>query len=254
MKNSNEQIQLLKNEKKELLKRIAELETKNRALQLQSPNYKSAISLQPITKKVFMAVEGKDDKNFVDAFLKHLAIDPKIYQIEEIAGNTKYQSTIPTLVKTSGFMDNVKALIIIRDADEDPNATFQSLTHLITKIGLQPPNNPNEYSNGNPSVGLFIMPGKGLMGALESLALKTVEKDPITPLITKFLEDIQKLPNIDLGSNNEIDKRKAQIYLATRLELVYQVGLAAQKGYFDFDDLSEELQAFKEFCLKINNF
>ncbi len=49
----------------------------------------------------------------------------------------------------AGF-SNVEMLAVVRDADEDAKAVFQSIKQLISKEELEPPNKLNKISQGRP--------------------------------------------------------------------------------------------------------
>ena len=127
-----------------------------------------------------LAVEGLDEKNFFDKLLKYLGISD--VQIEDVGGKDNFPNRFPALLKTTGFFRAdgcplVTHLAIVRDKNQDD--AFKSVSNIVTKSGLEPPPKHSTYSSGQPSVGIFIMPGIDVDGTmLEDLCLKTVEKHP----------------------------------------------------------------------------
>ena len=140
----------------------------------------------------------------------------------------------------TGFSD-VKVLAIIRDADNDANAAFKSISNILRKEGLKPATKVTQFSDGIPKIGIFIMPGNSDAGMLEDLCLKTVENNPAMDCVRPFGNCISELEE----SPNNIVKAKAQAFLAAMPELANSIGVGAQKGYWNFK--SEELTDLKSF-------
>jgi hypothetical protein len=196
-----------------------------------------------ITSKKVLAVEGQDEKNFLDKLLKYLGFND--FQIEDVGGKDNFPDKFPNLLKTSGFSHAdgsplVTHLVIIRDKEDD-NA-FESISNIVVKAGLKPPNKHSTFSDSNPKVGIFIMPGAEVQGTmLEDLCLKTVENQPAMKCVNEFVSCASAL---DTKPKN-LSKAKAQTFLAAQPEIVNSVGVGAQKGYWDFE--SPALDELKQF-------
>lgn len=194
-----------------------------------------------ICQKKVLAVEGKDEVNFFDALLRYVGVtDFKTY---DVAGKSQFKNKLPALIKTSGFSE-VEVFAVIRDADEDATASFISIKNILKKEGLKPPTQMNRFSDGEPIVGIFIMPGNSDKGMLEDLCLRTVKNHPAMECVNIFSDCISKLEN----PPNNLTKSKAQAFLAAMPEIVSSVGIGTRKGYWDFD--SKELTELISF---INN-
>lgn len=191
-----------------------------------------------ITKTKLLAVEGKDELNFFDAFLDHLGITA--FEIREVGGKNRFKEKLPALVKQDSF-SNVQFLAIIRDANDDATATFRSIVDILRKEGLTPPPQTNQFSNATPRIGIFIMPGNSDQGMLEHLCLQTVETHPAMRCVLPFNECVSSLQN----PPSILIKSKALAFLAAMPEYVNSVGLGAQKGYWNFD--SNKLDNLKLF-------
>lgn len=184
--------------------------------------------MKPIREKTVLAVEGKDEVNFFGALLEYLEITGS--DIRDLGGKYKFKVKLPALVKTSGFSD-VEVLAVIRDADTDADAAFDSVRNVLTKEGLEPPARMNRFSDGNPMIGIFIMPGDSDRGILEDLCLRTVKDHPAMGCVDIFVDCAAELdhpPKIPA-------KAKAQAFLAAMPEIVNSVGLGAQKRYWNFN-------------------
>jgi len=193
---------------------------------------------KPIREKKVFAVEGKDEVNFFEALLKHLGITG--FDIRDVGGKDKFKKKLPALAHTSGFSD-IEVLVVVRDADNDPDAAFDSVRKVLRSQKLEPPDRMNQFSDGNPRIGIFIMPGNSDTGMLEDLCLKTVEEHPAMECVNAFIDCASGLndpPKI-------VAKAKAQAFLAAMPEIVNSVGVGAQKGYWNFD--SDELDNLRSF-------
>ena len=194
--------------------------------------------LEPIRQKKVLLVEGRDEKNFFDALLRYVGITG--VEIRELGGKRQFKGKLPALVKTSGF-SNIELFAVIRDADENASATFESVKDILRRQHLKPPENMNQFSEGSPSVGVFIMPGDSDTGMLEDLCLRTVKDHPAMVCVDSFVECILQLE--DLPHN--MAKAKAQAFLAAMPEIANSVGIGAQKGCWKFD--SEDLASLRSF-------
>lgn len=195
-----------------------------------------------IQQKKVLAVEGKDEVNFFRALLTYVGITD--IDVREVGGKRQFKTKLPALVRMSGFSD-VEVLAIIRDADNNAKAAFKSIRNILKKEKLEPPNQVNQFSNGTPKIGIFIMPGNSDAGMLEDLCLKTVKDYPAMACTGSFIDCVLNLEN----PPNNIAKAKAQAFLAAMPKLANSVGVGAQKGYWNFE--SEELTDLKSFIDKL---
>ncbi|RJS68443.1 hypothetical protein CW696_08625 [ANME-2 cluster archaeon] len=189
--------------------------------------------MEPIREKKVLAVEGKDEVNFFDALLKHLGITDDV-EVRDVGGKYQFKSKLPALVRTTGFSD-VEVFAIIRDADTDANAAFESIRDILKGQDLEPPSQINQFSDGNPRIGIFIMPGNSDTGMLEDLCLKTVDEQPAMECANVFIDCASGLRD----PPQVMAKAKAQVFLAAMPEIANSVGVGAQKGYWNFN--SDEL-------------
>lgn len=185
-------------------------------------------SMEPIHEKTVLAVEGKDEVNFFGALLEYLEIAGS--DIRDLGGKDKFKVKLPALVKTRGFSD-VKVLAVIRDADKDADAAFDSVKNVLTKEGLEPPARMDRFSDGNPVIGIFIMPGDSDRGMLEDLCLRTVKDHPAMECVNALIDCTSRLTN----PPKITAKAQAQAFLAAMPEIVNSVGIGAQKGYWNFN-------------------
>lgn len=187
-----------------------------------------------------LAVEGKDECYFFEALLDDMGITE--CQIYDIKGKDNFKAKIPALVKTSDLdFEIVKVFAIIRDADGDHLGAFESISSIVKRTGLKEPLKVGTFSDGNPKVGIFIMPGHSENGMLEDLCLQTVKNQPVMKHVDHYIDCVQKIED----GPKIIAKAKAQVYLASKPVTVYSTGLGAKKKYWDFT--SDALVRLKEF-------
>lgn len=198
-----------------------------------------------ITSKKVLAVEGTDEKNFFETFLKHLGIYD--FQVEVVGGKNQFPKKFPALLKTPGFFEAndspfVTHIALIRDRDEDQ--AFESIAAIVRKEGLIPPEGHARFSNANPKVGIFTMPGDTVEGTmLEDLCLKTVEDHPAMKCVNEFVSCASALEK----KPKNLSKTKIQTFLAAQPEIVNSVGVGALKSYWDF--MSPVLDELKQFLV-----
>lgn len=206
-----------------------------------------------ITKSKLLVVEGKDEDNFFKSFLKHLKNDD--VDIVSCNGKEKLRTEIPALLKRPDFR-KVKSYAIIVDADESLDDTFKSVAGLLKNNKEPIPKEMNQYEVGeHRKVGIYCMPGNVDKGMLEDLFLQVSENHPALPhaveyisklesILEKKLEEEPRNPNKFYYPKTP-SKAKALALLAALYEPINSIGVAAIKGYWDFEHPS--LSKLKEF-------
>jgi hypothetical protein len=149
-----------------------------------------------------------------------------------------------------------------------PHETSSSITGGDSLVGiskshnLPQPSSIGEFVGGNTKkkMGIFILPGNSESGMLENLCLQTVAKHPVIPLMEEFFVSLEKIttrrdpPDAPMQTgthyypSNE-PKAKVQVFLAGLHEITSHVGIAAEKGIWDFENPS--LATIKEFLNKL---
>lgn len=194
---------------------------------------------EPIEQPNILVVEGKEDERFFRALVKHMGLQ-KI-QIISSDGKTKMRGKLGAIVKTSGF-NQVTSLGVVRDADSNPDAAFQSIRDALQAAGLPAPDRPLKAVGEKPRVAVLILPGEDLPGTLEDLCLKAVAQDPAISCVRQYFECLRrnKLP-----LPNNMSKAKIQAFLASRHKAGLRLGEAAEAGYWPWDN--EVFQRVKNF-------
>jgi hypothetical protein len=187
-----------------------------------------------IRSNQLLAVEGKDECNFFKAMLEYEDINN--IQVIDIGGKDKFKIEFPLLLNSDGFSD-VHTLGFVRDAEENQAVSaFSSICGILKKNGLPAPKVVNTIHDAqNIKIGVFIMPNNIDEGMLEDLCIESVKANPVFECVNKYIECC--LPHLPENEKNiNISKAKIQTYLASKKPIVNSLGLAATKGYWDFNE------------------
>lgn len=195
-----------------------------------------------ISKKKLLLVEGKDELGFFEVLMGKAGIDD--VQVVDCGGKNNMANKFGALLLTPGFAD-VSAYAIVRDADENEMNAVNSLRGLLKKFDQPCPMQNGEFANSDegPKVGIYILPGCGRAGCLEALCLETVSDHLAMPCVERFmacLEDTERHVQTENSENGYRSpknsyKAKAQCFLSAMRDAVREIGVAAQKGYWNFE-------------------
>ena len=193
-----------------------------------------------VEKPVQLLVEGKDQLNFFEAFIRRLEIQNEM-QVQNFGGVSQLRGFLLALVDSPGF-ETVVSVGIVRDAEDCAEAARQSVDDSLRNVGLPVPGDAEGRDDG-PVVQVLILPGDDSeAGMLETLLCRSVADKPLNDCIDEYFECADALPGIDI---RRPDKARAQAYLAMQPEPQVSVGVAAQKGYWPLDhDVFAEVRKF----------
>lgn len=177
-----------------------------------------------------LVVEGKDEEKFIGALIKRLTL-PAPLQIFGIGGKTQLRGNLKALTLSPNF-STVDSLGIMRDADEDPAAAFQSVCSDLKNAGLPVPAKPLESASGRPRVTVMILPAENEKGMLEDVCLKAVAQDLTKACIDQYFQCVKEQDGIH---PRNIAKARVQIFLASQLEPGKRLGESAETGYWPLE-------------------
>ncbi len=103
-----------------------------------------------IESKIQLLVEGNDQRNFFEAFIKHLEIDD--VQIHNFGGVPQLRDFLLALVDAPNFREIVQSVGIVRDAEESAAAAFQSVQSSLRHAELTMPDRPAIRSGNSPAI------------------------------------------------------------------------------------------------------
>ena len=199
-----------------------------------------------ITSRSVLLVEGNDEKGFFEALAKdmHLEIGRDIEF--RLAYGIGFKEKFEAILNDPGFY-NVRSYGIVRDADKNAQEAFESIQSMLNSFGYRCPDNHAVFAydvEKKLKVGIFIMPGhipKGRM--LEDLCLESVRDHPIMPFVAEYITNVKQKMQSE-GPKNE-SKAKVQTFLAGMKDIVPHLGVAADRGYWNFKSTAiDEIRAF----------
>jgi hypothetical protein len=189
----------------------------------------------------FVFCEGKDDVAVVRGLVSQLKLD---IQVEEYGGKNNLPIFLESLQKRPDFaQQNVSAFAVLRDANGDADASFDSVRGRLEQNGFPSPDANATFAEAVPRVGVFIVGVNG-RGMIEDVCLNSVSDRPEFSCVDNYFNCItQKSGRSDFSS-----KAKVRVWMASHVDYDYRVGLAAEAGYWPwespaFDSLKNFLRA-----------
>jgi len=137
-----------------------------------------------IEKEYLIFVEGSDDKAFFEKLLEDI---PDI-QVINVEGKDNFKPKLKIISQDDSF-EKVKKVLIIRDADESHERTYQSLTGIVKEIFNETAKDILKGYQGK--YGILILPPSEEQGSLEDLLFKSIEPD-IQKEIVEFVEKMER--------------------------------------------------------------
>ena len=184
---------------------------------------------RPISQPKQLVVEGADAQRFFEAFMKAEGV--LNVQVQNFGGNAELPGALPALTKLSGFAE-VVSLAVIRDAERDPAAAFQSVCTTLEKAGLPRPGRAGEFASGRPGIGVFILPDAKSAGMLESLCLLSVAADPALPCVHELFGCLERA---GVTAPTKMEKARVRTFLASRPKPGLRLGEAAEAGIWPWN-------------------
>ena len=191
-----------------------------------------------IKKPKQLLVEGNDQQNFFEAFVRHLSLEIDI-QVQDFKSVTQLRGYLLGFPGVPDF-DSVTSLGIVRDAEKSALSAFQSVQDSIRNVNnnvenanLPVPTKARERQSGNPDVSVLILPDEGSPGMLETLLCRTFEGSEVDRCIDDFFACAEASPNTSIKNP---DKARAFAYLTTKPNPHHSVGVAAQQSVWNLDD------------------
>ena len=182
-----------------------------------------------IESNVQLIVEGRDQVGFSEALLRHLEITR--VQIHDFGGVSQLRGFLGGFVATDGF-SRVERIGVIRDAEDSAEDAFRSVQNALAEVGLAVPEQPEERTEGRPSVSALILPGGGRAGMLETLLCESFAETPANGCIDRFFECMAGVSDSSIANPA---KARVFAYLATTPSPRHSVGVAALRGQWDLD-------------------
>ena len=195
-----------------------------------------------------LLVEGVDAKFFCIWARKAYGFEN--IQVQDFGGINDLDDFLD-MIKVLPNYEKVPAILIVRDAETNPEGAIQSIQESLKKNNFVVPAEPYSYLSGKPSVEFALLPGntnsegKYCPGALEDLCMLTVKTESILKHVDKFLENIQRELIL-----THFHKSRLHSYLAVQDKFVgMKIGEAAKAGAWDWNH--PELNKLKKAMLDV---
>ncbi len=201
-----------------------------------------------IRSDCLLLVEGRDEVNLFEALLKHCfaAVGKQDIQIIDAGGRHSFRRNLTAIAAAARARPTLRAVGAVRDADDNARSAFQSVCDALRHAGYEPPSVHGAVSDGDPPVGVFILPDGAGNGAVETLCRQSVTGDEASRCVEAFIDCLKE--QRALRSRNE-DKTFAHAYLAAGEDPVARVGEGARQGMWDFD--SEAFAEMSDFLREL---
>jgi len=182
-----------------------------------------------LQKPKLLIVEGKDDECFFCTLIDYLRIED--IQAAGVGGKNQIRGHLQAIVKDDDF-SKVTSLGVIRDANNNPDDAFKSVSNALRAAGLTTPKRPLISTKGHPKVTVMIVPSHKRNGALEDLCLDAVADNPAFNCVNEYFVCLE---NRNIDPPREISKAKVHVFLSSREDPALPLGISAQKGYWPLE-------------------
>ena len=195
-----------------------------------------------------LLVEGRDEFFVFTEILHRMDVDD--IQLIDVEGITRFGSRLRALRMNAESNEVQLASIgLVRDADNDATAAFQSLSDALRSNDLPVPVAPGQVTDDRNDVvtGILILPDNQSPGALEDLCMQSIDSQNVHECIARYISCMRECGEMH---SRIPSKTRAHVYLATRENPVVNVGVGARRDYWDFE--SPAFNIIREFIESIS--
>jgi hypothetical protein len=179
----------------------------------------------------FVFCEGKDDLAVIRCLAEFHGITG--ISVEELSGKDKLRSLLKAIRMRPEFAQNKVASIgVIRDADDDDRVAFESVRDALLANGFAAPENSGSVTGQPIKIGVLIIRPNAGKGMLEDLCLKSVSDRPEFDCVDEYFRCVAEKSDRKSFSS----KAKVRAWLSSHTDWDLRVGLAAEKGYWPWDN------------------
>jgi hypothetical protein len=188
----------------------------------------------------FVFCEGGDDLAIITGVANSIGLNA--LTVERFLGKTKLHEFLrDARLRPEFSRQQVESLAVVRDADEDDKAAFQSVCDSLRNNGFAVPAANGGFADGRPKVGVLIVGPNGGSGMVEDLCLKSVSDRPEFDCVDSYFRCIEQKS----GRKNFSSKARLRVWMGSQPDYDLYVGKAAEKGYWPWGNPAfNELKAF----------
>lgn len=184
-----------------------------------------------ISEDLLLLVEGRDEFHLFRKLIESCFSDRPGIQVMDIGGKTTLAKNLKTVHTAARSRPSLRTIGVVRDADASAAASFQSVHDSVQQAGYTPPPTHAQFSDKNPSIGIFIVPDGSAPGAIETVCRRSVQDDEAASCVAAYMDCLEE--HDALRSNNR-DKTFTHAYLAATSDPVARVGEGALRGVWNF--------------------
>ena len=160
---------------------------------------------RPISKPIAIAVEGAD---YFYSLLAQIDGPPEFAEVQlwdfsEVGSADRFLQLLKSL---AGFCTKVRAIGLIRDAEESAESSRNELRLAFERNGLAAPFEAGEIAAGPPATGFLVMPVGKKSGCIEHAFLDSASCAATLECAKAFLKCI------DRGGRNDNWRAKVQVH------------------------------------------
>ena len=180
-------------------------------------------------RPILVLVEGRDDQSLLEAIVGALGLE-QVIETFEMRGKTDWVTKVQTIVTNTPLSSDIRALGLVRDADQDAGASWQSCIDALAATGFPQPIEHAEAKFVEPlASAVLIIPDLKSSGAIEELWLRAVE-DSWIACIEQYFECLgEKSPG------PKTSKNRVRAFLAGARRAPPTLGVAYRMGAVNRD-------------------
>jgi len=178
-----------------------------------------------------LVVEGYSDLLFYAEALEWVGVADRVF-IKHCNGRSDLDLKLQDLINP-GFLAEKTHMGVIVDADQDAEVAEKRFASLLGTLTRK--ETPGcGWTKGSPRIGLWVAPGDGLQGEIESLVWKAWSSDPKNARPKACIESFMACMSEAGCSARSRDKAQVSSLLAIRNDEDPRLGPGARAGCFDF--------------------
>jgi len=182
--------------------------------------------------KIFLA-EGTAEALFIDTLFTKKQFNENEYCVFCFAGINKLKTTLKNITNRVEF-EQVTSLGIMIDADDHPEGRMESVLQQLCDFDLSDNKfdlkKDTIYQYKERQIGVFISPGEGKNGRIETMIAEEIAKRNEYACIADYLECLNKKCNLKLD-----EKALVQIFISSKQSNLCGTGRAFEAGILDVD-------------------
>lgn len=182
-----------------------------------------------IEQPKLLVVEGVSEVHVFSALLRTMNLTG--VQIVNAKSKDNIRNSLSAIKLHTAF-DTVTSIGIVRDADCNSRSAFQSVQSSLNSLGLPVPSRPLQTAGSELRTVILVLPHGSERGMLEDVCLESVAQDSAMRCVESYIECV--LDEVEVQPRN-LSKSRVHAFLSSREEADVQLGIAAEKGYWNFD-------------------